>query len=52
MKEMSFDNKPLSIICWLVGWLFMFYGISTFVSYLTSNPFFIQIIRSVSNNSI
>ena len=24
---------------WLVGWLVWFYGISTFVSYLTPNPF-------------
>ncbi len=24
---------------WLVGWLVVFYGISTFVGYLTPNPF-------------
>ena len=24
---------------WLVGWMFGFYGISTFVGYLTPNPF-------------
>ena len=26
--------------CWLVGWLFGFYIISTFVGYLMPNPFF------------
>ena len=25
--------------CWLVGWLVAFYGISTFVGYLTPNLF-------------
>ena len=25
---------------WLVGWLVGFYGISTFVGYLTPNPFY------------
>ena len=27
-----------------VGWMFGFYGISTFVGYLTGNPFFMQIV--------
>ena len=33
--------KMLCLVCWNidVGWLFGFYGISTFVGYLTSNPF-------------
>ena len=26
--------------CFLVGWLFEFYGISTIVGYLTTNPFY------------
>ena len=37
---------------WLVGWLFGVYGISTFVGYLTPNPFFLHIISSISNNSV
>ena len=32
------------------GWLFGFYGISTFVGYLTLNPFYE--ISSISNNSV
>ena len=28
---------------WLVGWLFGFYGISTFIGYLTANPFYANI---------
>ena len=27
------------LVGWLVGWLVGFYGISTFVGYLTPNPF-------------
>ncbi len=27
------------MVGWLVGWLVGFYGISTFVGYLTPNPF-------------
>ena len=34
--------------CWLVG----FYGISNFVGYLTPNSICIQIISSISNNSV
>ena len=34
----------------MVGWLFGFYGISTFVGYLTPNPFYEKC--SISNNSI
>ena len=26
-------------MCYMVGWLFEFYGISTFVGYLMRNPF-------------
>ena len=32
-------NLLHSLIMWLVGWLVGFYGISTFVGYLTTNPF-------------
>ena len=37
----SFDTAKQSVcgLTWLVGWLFGFYGISTFVGYLMSNPF-------------
>ena len=35
---------------WLVGWLVEFYGISTFVGYLTPNPFYEN--SSISNNSV
>ena len=34
------------------GWLFGFYGISTFVGYLMLNPFLHEIISSISNNSV
>ena len=34
----------------IVGWLFKFYGISTFVGYLTPNPFYTN--SSISNNSV
>ena len=37
------------LVGWLVGW---FYGITTFVGYLPPNPFFLQIISSISNNSV
>ena len=36
----------------LVGRLFGFYGISTFVGYLMPNPFLCKIIGSISNNSV
>ena len=39
--EFSFPSRrPLAyfILAWLVGWLVEFYGISTFVGYLTPNP--------------
>ena len=32
------------IFYWLFGWLVGFYGISTFVGYLTPNPIFMQIV--------
>ena len=35
-----------------VGWLFKFYGISTFIGYLMPDLFFIQINDSISNNSV
>ena len=35
---------------WMVGWLFGFYGISTFVGYLTPNLFFAN--SSISNYSV
>ena len=35
---MSFEQELVKV-GWLVGWLFGFYGISTFVGYLTPNPF-------------
>ena len=31
--------KTVKLVGWLVGWLVGFYGISTFVGYLTPNPF-------------
>ena len=31
------------LVGWLVGWLFGFCGISTFVGYLTPNPFLYQL---------
>ena len=36
----------------LVGSLFGFYDMSTIIGYLMPNPFFIQIIFSISNNSV
>ena len=42
---MKLDDSSSSIIrdkiciIWLVGWLFGFYDISTFVGYLMANPF-------------
>ena len=45
---LTFKKIYLSMVCnlsvdlnqfWLVGWLVGFYGISTFVGYLTPNPF-------------
>ncbi len=35
----SIAPKITSIVIWLVGWSFGFYGISTFAGYLTPNPF-------------
>ena len=36
----------------MVGWLVGFYGISTFVDYLNAKSIYIQIISSISNNSV
>ena len=36
----------------LIGWLVGFFGISTFVDYLMPNPFFIQMISSMSNKAV
>ena len=41
--------KDLKIIDWF-GWFVGFYGVSTFVGYLTSNPLIVQNI-SISNYS-
>ena len=43
--------KSVTIFGWLVGWL-GFYGISTFVGYLMTNPFLCKFISSISNNSV
>ena len=32
-------QKMVFMVGWLVGWLFGFYGISTFIGYLTPNQF-------------
>ena len=37
---------------YLVGWLVEFYSISTLVGYLIAKSIFIQIIISISNNSV
>ena len=40
LKESKKKKKYLELsVGWLVGWLVGFYGISTFVCYLKSNPF-------------
>ena len=38
-KESIVVEDIIFFVDWLVGWSFGFYGISTFVDYLTSNPF-------------
>ena len=38
-KGLMMRLKDLEITGWLVGWFVEFYGISTFVGYLTPNPF-------------
>ena len=43
---------PLSKIGLNLVSLIGFYGISTFVGDLMPNPFFIQIVSSISNNSV
>ena len=47
----SILRNSLIMVGWLVGYL-GFYGISTFVGYLTQNSFFMQIVSSISNNSV
>ena len=48
-NEFECETEPLFLnVDWLVG----FYGISTLVGYLTPNPFFLQKISSISNNSV
>ena len=37
-KYVCIDDQNISF-GWLVGWLVVFYGTSTFVGYLTPNPF-------------
>ena len=37
--KITFIEREMDIISGLVGWLVGFYGISTFVGYLTPNPF-------------
>ena len=43
-------NKPEVLDCWLVGWVGGFFGISSFVGYLTPNPFYAN--SSISINSV
>ena len=44
IKKIIFQIVQFSIgtqfQCWLVGWLFRFYSISTFIGYLMPNPFY------------
>ena len=42
--------RKLNNSVYLTSWLFGIYGISTFVGYLTPNPFFMKIV--LSNNSV
>ena len=47
LKPVKFYSRQLNklpdkwqeLVGWLVGWVFGFYGISTFVGYLMPNPF-------------
>ena len=52
--KFSDELQPIGLISVDLVWfgLVWFYGISTIVGYLKSNPFFIHINSSISNNPV
>ena len=50
MKSTTIVHNVLSLTQILFGWLVGFYGISTFVGYLTPNPFLCIIDSSILDN--
>ena len=46
-RERDGEREGNKTVC-----LFVLYGISTFVGYLMTNPFFIQMNSSISSNSV
>ena len=50
MTDADYTDDLVLLVYTSAWWLVGFYGISTFVGYLMSNPFYIN--SSISNNSV